>query len=128
MCSIITSNIVVSVFPKWMTKRILRQDLLGLCFLHSHDITDGDIHPEQHLFEVPDLDSYTVEELEHDKSREAQLVTRPDGTSNEWGLPQYITLAWPLIEHSCNRPDFNVKITDLGRGKFTWRTLISIHD
>ena len=120
-------NGVVSVFPKWMAKRILRQVLIGLCFLHSHGVIHGEIHLNNILFEVPNLASYTVEELEHDKSKEVQLVTRPDGKPDECAS-RYIPVAWPLIEHSCNGPGFTVKITDLGGGKFTWRTLIPIHD
>lgn len=63
-----------------MAKGILRQVLVGLYFLHSHGVIHGDIHLNNILFEVPNLASYTVEELEHDKSKDVQLVTRPDGT------------------------------------------------
>lgn len=120
-------NGVVSVFPNWMAKRILRQILFGLCFLHSHVVIHGDIHLNNILFEVPNFASYTVEELEHDKSKDVQLVARPDGTPDE-SLPRYIPVAWPLIEHSCHGPGFIVKITDLGGCKFTWQTPIPIND
>ena len=120
-------NGIVSVFPNWMAKRILRQVLFGLCFLHSPGVIHGDIHLNNILFEVPNLASYTVKELEHDKSKEVQLVARPDGTPDQC-VPRYLAEAWPLIEHSCNGPGFTVKITDLGGCKFTWQTLIPIHE
>lgn len=58
-------NGVMSVFRKWMAKRILQQVLIGLCFLHSYDVIYGDIHLDNILFEVPNLASYTVEELDY---------------------------------------------------------------
>lgn len=121
------SHDFISLFPKWMAKRILRQILFGLCFLHSHGVIHGDIHLNNILFEVPNRASYTVKELEHAKSKEVQLVARPDGTPDQC-VPRYLPVAWPLIEHSCNGPGFTVKITDLGRCKFTWQTLIPIHE
>ena len=82
-------NVIVSVFPMWMTKIILRQILIGLCFLHSHGVIHGDIHMNNILFEVPNLDSYTVKDLEHDRSKEVHLVTRR--------APRYIPVAWPPL-------------------------------
>lgn len=110
-------NGIVSVFPNWMAKRVLRQVLFGLCFLHSHGVIHGDIHLNNILFEVPNVASYTVEEWEHDKRMEVQFVARPDGSPDEC-VPRYIPVARPLIEHSCHGPGFVVKITDLGGCKF----------
>lgn len=90
-------------------------------------VIQEDIHPNNTLFEVPNLDSYTMKESEHDKCKEIHFVTRSDGTLDK-RAPRYIAKAWPLIEHPCDRPGFTVKITDLGGGKFIKRTLISIHD
>ena len=103
-------------FPKWMAKRILRQVLIGLCFLHSHDVIHGDLHLGNILFAAPSPDSYTVEELEQDETVEAFVRTRPDGTLDKWA-PRYIPVTSPLIEHFCDGPGFTVKITDLGGGK-----------
>lgn len=111
----------ISIFPKSMAKEILRQILTGHSFLHSHGIIHGDIHLNNILFEVPNLDLY-VKELEHDKRREVYFVTRPAGTLDK-RAPRYISEACPLIEHPCDGPGFTVKITDLGGGKFTWRKL-----
>lgn len=117
------NNGMVPRFPKWMAKRILRQVLIGICFLHSHGVIHGDIHMGNILFVASNLDSYTVEELEHDKSQAVHLVTRLDGTPDKWA-PRYIPVTWPLIEHSCDGPNFTVKIVDLGGGKFVADTNI----
>lgn len=115
----------LSLFPKWMAKSILRQVLIGICFLHSHGVIHGDIHLNNILFEAPNLDSYTVEDLESGNS--SQLKTRLGGRLDKWA-PRYLPESLPLTEHSLNEPGFTVKITDLGGGKFTWQTLTSIHD
>ena len=115
----------LSLFPKWMAKSILRQALIGICFLHSHGVIHGDIHLNNILFEEPNLDSYTVKDLEC--GNRTQLKTILGGRLSEW-TPRYIPESLPLAEHSRNGPGFIVKITDLGGGKFTWQTLISIHD
>ncbi len=115
----------LSLFPKWMAKSILRQVLIGICFLHSHGVIHGDIHLNNILFEVPNLDSYTVKDLEG--GNRIQLNTMLGGKLGEWA-PRYLPVPLPLTEHSRNGPGFTVKITDLGGGKFTWQTLISIHD
>lgn len=115
----------LSLFPTWMAKSVLRQVLIGICFLHSHGVIHGDIHLNNILFEVPNLDSYTVKDLECGNS--SQLKTRLGGRLDKWA-PRYLSESLPLTEHSRNGAGFTVKITDLGGGKFTWRTLISIHD
>ena len=115
----------LSLFPKWMAKSILRQVLIGICFLHSHGVIHGDIHLNNILFEAPNLDSYTVKDLE--RGNRIQLNTMLGGKLGEWA-PRYLPVSFPLTGHSRNGPGFTVKITDLGGSKFTWQTLISIHD
>ena len=118
-------NGIASIYPTFMAKEILRQVLIGICFLHSHGVIHGNIHLNSILFEVPNLDSYTEKELEHESSKVVHLVTRPDGTLDK-SAPRYIPIAWPLTEPSS---DFTVKITDLGGGEFSWRdTNISINN
>lgn len=97
-----------------MAKEILRQVLIGICFLHSHGVIHGNIHLNNILFEVPNLNSYTEEDLEHESSKVVHLVTRQDGTLDK-SVPRYIPMASPLTKHS---PEFTVKVTDLGGGEF----------
>ena len=106
-----------------MVKGILRQALIGICFLHSHGVIDGDIHVCNVLFVASNLDLYTVEELEHDESKAVHLVTRRDRTLDKWA-PRYILVTWPLIEHSRDGPGSTVKIIDLVGGKFVSDTNI----
>ena len=116
-------NGIIPIFPKWMAKRILRQAIIGICFLHSHGVIHGDIHMCNVLFVASNLDSCTVEELEHDKFKAVHLVTRRDGTLDKWA-PRYILVIWPLIEHSRDRPGFTVRIIDPVGGKFVADTNI----
>ena len=104
-------------FPKSMVKRILRQVLIGICFLHSHGVIHGDLHLGNILFSALSPDSYTAKELEHDETMEDFVITRPNATLDK-SAPRYIAVTSPLIEHFCDVPDFTVKITDLGGGKF----------
>ena len=91
----------------------IKQVLIGICFLRSHGVIHGDIHLNNVLFVARDLDSFTLEELEHDKTDAIYLVTRLDGKLDKWA-PRYI----PAVKHPCNGPGFTLKITDLGGGKF----------
>lgn len=104
-------------FPKSMVKRILRQVLMGMCFLHSHGVIHGDLHLGNILFATPSPESYTAKELEHDETMEDFVITRPNATL-EKSAPRYIAVTSPLIEHFCDVPDLTVNITDLGGGKF----------
>ena len=96
---------------------------MGLCFLHSYGVIHGDLHLGNILFAAPILDSYTVEELEHDETIEDFVITRPNATLDKCA-PRYIAVASPLIEHFCDGPDLTVKITGLGGGKFMANTNI----
>lgn len=116
-------NGTVSIFPKRMAKRILRQVLLGISFLHSHGVIHGDIHTGNILFLAPGLASCTAEEVEHDTNAGIKSVTRPDGKLDEWA-PRYIPMAWPLIEYAYHGLGLIVKITDLGGGKLKLYTHI----
>lgn len=115
----------LSLFSKWMTKSILQQVLIGIYFLHSHGIIHGYIYLNNILFQAPNLDSYIVKDLEHGNSN--QLKTRLGKRFDKWA-PRYLPKSLSLTKHSHNRLGFTVKITDLGGDKFTWQTLISIHD
>lgn len=61
-------NGTVSIFPRRMVKRILRQVLLGISFLHSHGVIHGDIHTGNLLFLAPGFDSCIVEKVEDDEN------------------------------------------------------------
>ena len=106
-----------TIFPKWIAKRILRQLLRGISFLHSNGAIHGDIHTGNLFFLAPSLDSCTAEELEGDDENIGVMsVNRLDGKVDKWA-PRYLPMAWPLHEHAYRGPGFTVKITDLGGGK-----------
>ena len=110
-------------FPKWMVKRILRQVLMGICFLHSHGVIHGDLHMGNILFAAPSPDSYTAKELEHDETMKSVVITRPNRTYYKCA-PRYIAMTSLLIKHCYDGSDLTVKITDLGGGKFMANTNI----
>ena len=85
-------NGTVSILPKQMAKRILRQVLLGISFLHSHGVIHGDSHTGNLLFLAPGLDSCTGEEVEDDENAGIMSVTRLDGRLDKWA-PRYIPMA-----------------------------------
>lgn len=98
---------------------------MGICFLHSHGVTHGDLHLGNILFAAPSPDSYTAKELEHNETMEDFIINRPNTTLDK-SAPRYIAVNSPLIEHFCDRSDLAVKITDLGGGKFMAHTNIDM--
>lgn len=108
-------------FPKLMVKRIFRQVLMDICFLHSYGIIHGDLHLDNILFAAPSPDSSIVKELEYDKTLEDFVIIRLNATFDK-STPRYIAVTLPLIKHFCNVPNFTVKIYNLGGNKFTSNT------
>ena len=105
-----------SRFPLWMVKRILRHVLLGIAYLHSHDIIHGDIRDSNLLFVVPNLDVANTDDLEIDEAPWNNSLKRLDGKLDK-SAPLYIPISCPLFREANRGSDFIVKISDLGSGK-----------
>ncbi len=108
-------------FPKHLSKRILRDILLGLCFLHSHSVVHGDLHPGNILANITPLSSEDAEDrlrlgkgLEQ-PATEGVPLRRRDGKVDLWA-PSYLLPPAPL--DGLVSFDFGidpaVKIADLG--------------
>lgn len=101
-------------FPLWMAKRISKDVLLGISYLHSQGITHGDIHFGNVLFVAPKL-SFT-DELECSETETNMALRRSDGKLDT-SAPRYIPITRPLLEYANRGPDLSVKLSDLGSGK-----------
>lgn len=101
-------------FPLWICKRILKQVLLGIAYLHSQGVVHGDIHAGNVLFATaPILDTDQFNQIDE---RGNMVVNRPDGTFDP-SAPRYIPITRPLFRQTHRSSGFIVKLSDLGSGK-----------
>lgn len=101
-------------FPLWISKRILKQVLLGIAYLHSEGVVHGDIHTGNVLFTIaPILDTDQFNQIDE---RGNMVVQSLDGTL-DLSAPRYIPVSRPLLRHTHRCSGFIVKISDLGSGK-----------
>lgn len=106
----------MSIFPKQMAKKILRQVLLDISFLHFHGVIHGNIHTGNILFLAPSLISCIAEEVEHHINAGIMSITWLNRKHDKW-IPRYIPMAWSLIEYAYQELGLIIKITDLGGDK-----------
>lgn len=104
-------------YPPNMAKRILRQSLRAIKFLHDKKIAHGDIQPGNILFAGSDISSTTESLLRHDTKNISHQVERIDGKQDRWA-PRYLCVAQslvpPLLIQSTD--NFELKLSDLGAG------------
>lgn len=109
-------------YPPQMAKGILQQSLQALAFLHSNGIAHGDFQPGNVLFALEDINSKPEDELRQDENAQIRsispLVQRLDGKQDRWA-PQYLYVGQPLAPFTPYLDGFNVKLSDMGGGKFT---------
>lgn len=97
-----------------MAKRISKDVLLGISYLHSQGITRGDIHFGNVLFLAPKL-SFT-NQLECNETETNMVLRRSDGKL-DMSAPRYMPITRPLLEYANRESDLAVKLSDLGSGK-----------
>ena len=116
-------------YPPKMAKRILKQSLQGLAFLHENGIAHGDFQPGNILFSLDDLDSTPEHLLPQEKDVEARSISssvqRLDGRPDKWA-PQYLCVAQPLAPFTSNTEAFKVKLSDMGGGQSLRSSLLTI--
>lgn len=101
-------------YPLWICKRILKQVLLGLAYLHSQGVVHGDIHAGNVLFATaPILDNDQFNQINESGN---MVVKRLDGTIDT-SAPRYMPITRPLFRQTHRSSGFIVKISDLGSGK-----------
>ncbi|KAN0066973.1 Protein kinase-like domain containing protein [Elaphomyces granulatus] len=109
-------------YPFWMAKRILRQALQGLEFLHRNGIAHGDFQPGNMLFTLQDLNHIGNDKLQQDENykfgSKSSPVERLDGKVDKWA-PKYLAVPQPLAELADISDNFTIKLSDMGGGKHT---------
>lgn len=104
-------------FPKILGKRILRNVLHGLRYLHAHGVVHGDLHRGNILVTIRNLECTAgrIRELEQ-QPEDGRALKRLDGKLDLWAPPYQLAPAG-LLQYSSTDLDPYVKITDIGGGK-----------
>lgn len=108
-----------SRFPLLMAKRILRQIILGISYLHSKRVIHGDLHCGNLLLVPPNLDTddlANMDNLAADKAEGNFPVTRLDGRI-DLSAPRYIATATSPLCKANRGSDRIVQISDLSSGE-----------
>jgi serine/threonine protein kinase len=75
-------------YPLPMAKRILKQSLQALTFLHENGIARGDFQPGNILFTLNDIDSTPEDVLRQEEGVQARSILPPverlDGKQDKW--------------------------------------------
>lgn len=106
-------------YPLWMGKRILKQSLQGLAFLHQNGIAHGDFQPGNMLFPLKDLTNVSDDKLQQNKNYQYGAISPPverlDGKVDKWA-PKYLAVPQPLADYANISHDFIIKLSDMGGG------------
>ncbi|KAK1542476.1 serine/threonine-protein kinase SRPK3 [Colletotrichum paranaense] len=107
-------NPPVRRFAKDKTKRILRQVLSGLQFLHENEIVHGDLQSGNVLFALQDLTHFERQVLKQaEDTTNIDHLRRIDGKPDKWA-PKYLAVSEPLSEFALTGLDEVTKLSDLG--------------
>ncbi|KAI0140538.1 kinase-like domain-containing protein [Xylariaceae sp. FL1272] len=104
--------------PAALAKKVARQTLLALDYLHQHGIGHGDLHTRNIAFTLPLSDSTAEDDLSRMLGEpEVAQVRRANGERPERGVPQYIVRpsSYPSGVSSLHG---SVRIVDYGESFF----------
>ncbi|EWG44697.1 CMGC/SRPK protein kinase [Fusarium verticillioides 7600] len=105
-------------YPPQTVKRILRESLKGLAFLHKHGISHGDFQPGNILFSLSNIDSCDEGSLcQEETPNERYRIERIDGKKDKWA-PEYLLTAEPLASYVSIDENVKVKLADMGGAYF----------
>lgn len=117
-------------YPPQVAKRILKQTLQGLAFLHENGVTHGDFQPGNILFAIESIDSHDEASLHQEENVETYSISAPverlDGKKDKWA-PRYLCMGQPLAAYARFPEGLQVKLSDMGGGKgfpftrFEWK-------
>ena len=107
-------------YPPQLAKRILKQTLQGLGFLHKNGVAHGDFQPGNILFAIEFIDSDTEASLRQEENVETYSISAPverlDGKEDKWA-PRYLCMGQPLAAYARFPENIQVKLSDMGGGK-----------
>jgi non-specific serine/threonine protein kinase len=113
-------------YPFWMARRILKQALQALEYLHIHGMAHGDFQPGNMLLCIDNIDSMPEEVLQQDidsvSGSTSPTVQRLDGKQDKWA-PSYLCTAQPLVQFTRHDEGLNIKLSDLGGGESSARNV-----
>nr|XP_036580255.1 serine/threonine-protein kinase SRPK3 [Colletotrichum truncatum]KAF6788087.1 serine/threonine-protein kinase SRPK3 [Colletotrichum truncatum] len=108
-------------YPPQMAKRILKQSLQGLAFLHKNGIAHGDFQPGNMLFSLNDINSEPEDVLRQAEDAQGGSISPPverlDGKPDKWA-PRYLCTAQPLSTFTQYTEGFKIKLSDMGGAYF----------
>lgn len=108
-------------YPPQIAKRILKQALEALSFLHKNGIAHGDLQPGNMLFALKNVDSTPMDVIrQKEDGRSGSIsprVQRLDG-KQDLGPPRYLCIAQPLVAFADYSEELKIKLSDMGGGKF----------
>ncbi|RFN45069.1 cmgc/srpk protein kinase [Fusarium flagelliforme] len=108
-------------YPPHLAKRILKQSLQGLAFLHKNGVAHGDFQPGNILFAVDSIDSCNEASLRQEESVETNSISPPverlDGKEDKWA-PRYLCVGQPLVAYASLSENLRVKLSDMGGAYF----------
>jgi serine/threonine protein kinase len=106
-------------YPVWIVRKMARQVLQALEFLHQNGIAHGDLQPENLLFTLKNLEHIDVSKIRQDKNYKFGSISPPverlDGKVDKWS-PRYLAVPQPLYELADIGSRLKVKLSDLGGG------------
>lgn len=104
-------------FPTAWSRRMLRDVLLGLNFLHTRALVHGDLHLGNILLTVKGLDitDANIAKLQQQPA-DGYLLERLDGLAVDASAPTYIPASKDLLEYVSFELRPLAKIADLGEG------------
>jgi non-specific serine/threonine protein kinase len=104
-------------YPPQTARRILRDSLKGLAFLHKHGIAHADFQPGNMLFSLNNIDSCDEATLSQKETpNERYRIKRIDGKKDRWA-PKYLWTAEPLTDYTSIDENLRIKLADMGGGK-----------
>jgi non-specific serine/threonine protein kinase len=106
-------------YPTWMAKRILKDVLKGLEFLHRNQVVHGDLNSGNMLFTLGSLTQVGEDQLSQDKPFERGLLSNPleriDCKVDKWS-PRYLAISQPLTKYAIIGEALSIKLSDFGSG------------
>lgn len=111
-------------FPRHIAKRILKEVLRGLQFLHRNNVVHGDVHKGNVLVNTL-LPQYAADSLNklRQPPDQARPLERLDGKKDLWA-PPYLLPPANLRSYVSLELDPITKLTDIGGGQYTLQAYV----